>query len=589
MRVVALLTVRNEELFLTQCLEHLYSQGIETCLIDNGSTDRTLEIAKSFLNKGVLRIEQLPFTGYFELSAILENEEKLASEIDADWFIHHDADEIRQAPQPYKTLYEGIEDADRQGYNAINFEEFVFLPTSEDESFESKDYVQEMRYYYFFQPSLFRRLNAWKNLKVAVNLSNSGGHHVEFEGQRIFPVQFILRHYIVLSRAHALRKYAGRVHSIKEAVERGWQRERASFTPAQLTFPSRDRLKLVSDDNSWDKSEPWLRHEFLGDRPFLTNQLPTVKDEQTQDQRKNWQEKLLVFWRKRKPSTYPPMPIIVGVGRSGTTLLRLMLDAHPELSIPPETHFLASVTQLKSEGDILRNELYNTVVNVQSWGDFHLSPEDFYNKLKAIEPFNLADGLRCFYKMYAQRFNKPRWGDKTPPYLEYMSFIQATLPEAYFIHVIRDGRDVALSRKGLWFGPGNDIEAQATDWLWRIREARQQAQSCQHYLEIHYEDLITDTKSVLKEICQFIDLPYTKNLEKYYHSAKNRLDEFVGWHRSDGSVWATKEQFKEIHKLTQSPPDQTRIGRWRSEMSDEDRAKFEAIAGSMLRELGYET
>ncbi len=192
------------------------------------------------------------------------------------------------------------------------------------------------------------------------------------------------------------------------------------------------------------------------------------------------------------------------------------------------------------------------VVNAPRWGDFNLSKEDFYNKLSAINPFNLSDGLRCFYKMYVQQFKKPRWGDKTSQYLTHMSSIQAALPEAHFIHIIKDRRDVALSKRGLGVKPGNDIETQASDWLWQIREARQQAQFCPHYLEIHYEDLITDTKSVLMKICQFIDLPYSENL------------------------------------LTQLTPDRTRINRWQREMSARDRTKFEAIAGSMLRELGYE-
>src|SRR4030066_1080142 len=114
MRVAALLTVRNEELYLAHCLEHLMSQGIETCLIDNDSTDRTLEIARKFLGRGVFRIEHFPFRGYYKWQNCLLDKERLAIEIDADWFIHHDADEIRQAPNPYKTLLEGIEDVARQ-------------------------------------------------------------------------------------------------------------------------------------------------------------------------------------------------------------------------------------------------------------------------------------------------------------------------------------------------------------------------------------------------------------------------------------------------------------------------------------------
>ena len=150
MRVVALLAIRNEENYIERCLEHLYEQAVETCLIDNGSTDRTLEIAKSFLKKGVFRIEYLPYSGIYEWKKILKFKGSLAHEINSDWFIHHDGDEIREAPSPYANLIEAIKDADEKDCNAINSDEFVFIPTSDDEEFEGKDYVREMKYYYFF-------------------------------------------------------------------------------------------------------------------------------------------------------------------------------------------------------------------------------------------------------------------------------------------------------------------------------------------------------------------------------------------------------------------------------------------------------
>lgn len=263
LKVVALLTVRNEELHLERCLKHLYSQGIETCLIDNGSTDRTLEIAKSFLERGVFRIEHLPFHGCFEWEKILLNEEKLASEINADWFIHHDADEIREAPKPYISLLEGIQDADRQGYNAINFDEFVFIPTSDDEDFEGKDYVKEMQYYYFFEPYPLRRVNAWKKT-ANIDLHSSGGHRVEFAGQKIFPVSFILRHYIVLSKHHAIAKYGNRVFSEAE-LAKGWHGDRKKFSAEKIKFYGRDSLKKIDNFSqwNWDKSDPWVKHEIF--------------------------------------------------------------------------------------------------------------------------------------------------------------------------------------------------------------------------------------------------------------------------------------------------------------------------------------
>jgi glycosyltransferase involved in cell wall biosynthesis len=263
LRVVALLTVRNEERYLARCLEHLHSQGIETCLIDNGSTDRTLEIAKSFFGAGVFRIEHLPFKGYFELERILLNEEKLAAEINADWFIHLDADEIREAPKPYISLREGIEDADRQGYNAINFDEFVFMPTSDEEDFDGRDYVREMQYYYFFEPSPLREVKAWKKT-ANVDLHSSGGHRVEFAGIKIFPVSFVLRHYIVLSKAHTIAKYGNRFFSESD-LGKGWHGDRRHFSSKKFRFPGKERLKKINNLSwwDWDKSDPWVKHEIF--------------------------------------------------------------------------------------------------------------------------------------------------------------------------------------------------------------------------------------------------------------------------------------------------------------------------------------
>ena len=271
MRIVALLAVRNEERYLQRCLEHLYRQMIDTCLIDNGSTDRTLEIARDFLDRGVIRIEHLPFTGVFELETQLRYKEKLANEICADWFIHYDADEIRQAPKPYKTLCEGIEAADRNGYNAIDFDEFVFLPTADDESFEGRDYVEDMHYYYYFEcdsPARYRT-NAWKK-HPEVDLHTFAGHKVVFPGLKIFPDPFILRHYIVLSRAHAIEKYAKRSFS-KSEMAKSWHEDRASFSADKFSFPARERLKKIDATGDFDKSKPWKSHNIFSNTDSFRN------------------------------------------------------------------------------------------------------------------------------------------------------------------------------------------------------------------------------------------------------------------------------------------------------------------------------
>ena len=167
--------------------------------------------------------------------------------------------------------------------------------------------------------------------------------------------------------------------------------------------------------------------------------------------------------------------------------------------------------------------------------------------------------------------------------------IQRLVPEAHFIHVIRDGRDAALSYRGLWFGPGDDIEAQARFWVHEVRSARAQSVELHHYLEIKYETLVSDPETTLRNICDYLGLSYEPRMLDYHFFASSRLAEFK---RPFGPPCATPvdiEKFLAIHDRTKQRPDLSRISRWRNEMSDAEQRRYEAIAGSLLRELGYET
>lgn len=584
MRVVALLTIRNEELYLRRCLEHLDSQGVETCLIDNDSTDSSAAIAKEFRGRGVFRMERFPYTGSFELRKILQFEEKLASEIAADWFIHHDADEIRQAPVPGMTLRDGLEDADRRGYNAVDFDEFVFLPTSDEQDFEGRDFVAEMRHYYYHSPRQAFRINAWKNLGVPVNLSDSGGHRVVFSGRSVLPEKFVMRHYIALSRRHAIAKYGGRIYSMEEVKRYRWHGGRHDFAPDRLRFPPVSRLKTVSADGFWDRSDPWHRHEFLG-RPKRRADA-NIAGEQA--------------------AVRMPMPFVVGVGRSGTTLLRLMLDSHPEMAIPPETHFLPALIRLlrrRSEARFPVKALLaaarafspafdagavaGAITGAEAWNDFHMDAAELRREFRRLRPFSTADAVRRFYSLYAGRFGKSRFGDKTPNYLPCMTDIAALLPEARFIHLVRDGRDVAASFRKMWFGRGENVADQAAYWLSSIRDARQQAQSLPHYMEIRFEDLVKSPEETLRKICGFIELPFDDSMLRYHERSRERLDEFTDWRKSDGKLWASKNDRLAIFERTTVPPDQSRIGVYVVDLTPAEIRTYDGIAGDVLREFGY--
>src|SRR5438034_5426443 len=121
MRVVALLATYNEERFVGACVAHLVGQGMDVYLIDNGSTDRTLEIAEQRLGRGLIGIEHLPREGVYSWRPILERKAELAATLGADWFVHVDADEFRVPLSSRTTLAGALEEVDREGYNAVNF------------------------------------------------------------------------------------------------------------------------------------------------------------------------------------------------------------------------------------------------------------------------------------------------------------------------------------------------------------------------------------------------------------------------------------------------------------------------------------
>jgi hypothetical protein len=288
----------------------------------------------------------------------------------------------------------------------------------------------------------------------------------------------------------------------------------------------------------------------------------------------------------------PPMPIVVGSARSGTTLLRLMLDSHPLLAIPPETHFIPALAALDSrDADELREAFWRTITNfppnAPGWGDFGLCAPAFKAELATITPFTVSDGLRCFYRSYAKRQGKQRYGDKTPTYSHCLPLIAALLPEAAIVHIIRDGRDAALSLREMWFSPGSDIAIQAKYWRENVLAARAGAASCPRYIEVRYEDLVTGTEPGLRRICGFLDLPFDRAMMSYFERAARRLDEHGERVRRDGTIVVSRDGRRRQQWRTTTPPDPARIGQWRTRMPVNELKQFDSIAGDLLDALGY--
>lgn len=256
---VAVLAVRNEVLHIYRAISSFIEQGIDVVVIDHESTDGTLEICKDFLGNGVLSIECLPWRGVFDLSEQLEAKTRVIKKLPHDWVIHADADEWLQSPIKGESLLEGIARVAAHGYNAINFEEFVFLPDPEDSS-DLRDYNKKLLHYYFFSPHQNRLMRAWK---MECDFSNvaSGGHHLGGVDINLAPEAFILRHYIVLSQQHAVKKYADRLFSESD-LKKGWHGNRLQLDVNRLTLPETRYLKKLprTDSVSFDRSDPKQDH-----------------------------------------------------------------------------------------------------------------------------------------------------------------------------------------------------------------------------------------------------------------------------------------------------------------------------------------
>ncbi len=293
----------------------------------------------------------------------------------------------------------------------------------------------------------------------------------------------------------------------------------------------------------------------------------------------------------------PPAPFVVGVGRSGTTLLRLMLDSHPRMTIPPETHFVPDLIEAAGARKATPESVVKAIVSAKQsgWEESGVEEQDLLERLRTLRPLDAAGSLRAFYDLYAARHGKPRWGDKTPIYVTAIGAIAPALPEARFIHMIRDGRDVALSTNKRLVELRNSkpvpIEKMARRWRDRILSAREVPVEPGRYLELRYEDLVLDTEPSLHRVCELIELEFDAVMLTYHERAGDRLQEMNRDHdRSGGRRGALSgEERMKAHALTTAPPQADRTDVWKTDMSAADCAAFESVAGELLAELGYET
>jgi Sulfotransferase family len=277
-----------------------------------------------------------------------------------------------------------------------------------------------------------------------------------------------------------------------------------------------------------------------------------------------------------------PYLFVVGCPRSGTTLLRRMLDAHRELAITPETHWIPRSLErgigVTPDG-FASPELVSSLLASPKFGRTGISRSELEALLESSAPMPYADFVRGFFDLYGRREGKPLVGDKTPGYVRRLPLLHELFPEARFVHLIRDGRDVALSvlgwrrasklaaRLSTW--KAHPVPTAAHWWERHVRSGREAGKSLGSgtYYELRYERLIADPAGEAESLCAFLKLPFDPAMLRF-HEGRRRREPGL----SAKKAWL---------------PPTPGLRDWRKEMSAEDVERFEAVSGDLLADLGY--
>ena len=264
--------------------------------------------------------------------------------------------------------------------------------------------------------------------------------------------------------------------------------------------------------------------------------------------------------------------IVLGVRRSGTTLLRVMLDRNPALAVPDESYFVPQLAR-RHRGTVEPASFVDDLRRLPTLAEWDLPADAVAARLRP--GMTTGEAIAAVFEAYAAERGKPRWGDKTPLYMQHLPLLERLFPEASFVHLIRDGRDAALSflsvPEGIMtegWGYPRDAAGFACQWATEVRAARALGERVGpgRYLELRYEALVADPAGELRRTCSFAGLEYDEAMLGY-----------VG--RTDS---ARKE-----HQQRLNEPPRVGVRDWSTEMPVADRAAFEAVAGDLLAALGY--
>lgn len=279
-----------------------------------------------------------------------------------------------------------------------------------------------------------------------------------------------------------------------------------------------------------------------------------------------------------------PAFFIVGCPRSGTTLLERLLHAHGDVAVVHESHF---ITRFQKKGigvdrqGWITPELVTRLVEEPRFARFGVTGAELEELLANRQPLHFAALISELFERFGRREGKAVVGDKTTgPYLRNLPILHGLFPEARIIHLIRDGREVALSmlnwpkahraagRQPMW--QQNPLATTALWWRWQVHRGRADGEriGTAHYREVLHDDLVQHTAETCANLCGFLGVRYDAAMLAF-NAGRENLNEAP---YSANRAW-----------LSPTPG----LRNWRKQMAPADVELFEALAGDLLEQLGF--
>ena len=277
-----------------------------------------------------------------------------------------------------------------------------------------------------------------------------------------------------------------------------------------------------------------------------------------------------------------PYLFIVGCPRSGTTLLQRMVNSHREVAITPESHWIPRLygkPWAVNEQGMISRKLIDRLLAHPKFARLRLGPGQIAALADSAEAVSYSDLVSTIFDLYGRAQGKPLVGDKTPDYVRTIETLHRLWPSARFVHVIRDGRDVALSmldwpkvdpKPGSFASWNRDkISTAALWWELNVRLGRQAGGSLAPHLyhEVGYESLVNNPEAVCRALCDFLAVHFDEAMLRFHDRPA--------------------PQDPGVDKTRAGLPVTMGLRSWREQMSPDDLESFEAAAGELLDEIGY--